>query len=309
MNVCQAIIFDHGLHHLDQIVIILLACQQHQEPHFIKDWFCIILDRTCNFRLFIGICWYCETILEYISEDQTFWKALNSKVTPFLSKIGGLPLGAELLEVLPIIQNAVYIIPLWSMFCHQCHMHICVLNHLHANLKVMLFTLISSKYKRTTFAKDTSISSLGDFDHLSHNDERATPDPSLRTQDGSGMATSNPEDILILLPLFIGLKACLLHHAKSLAVKESKLWYAQANDAIHQICLALGFKSALFHTHVQPANMQQTKTQAWNAVHNVDSTLSEHAQYIAWHMMHTLSSVTRPVSSQQCHCSKQKICT
>ena len=88
-----------------------------------------------------------KTILEYISEDQTFWKALNSKVAPFLPKVGRLPLGTELLEVLPIIQNTVYIILLWSMFCHQCHMHICVLNHLYANLEVMLFTLISSKHK------------------------------------------------------------------------------------------------------------------------------------------------------------------
>ena len=88
-----------------------------------------------------------KTMLEYISEDQTFWKALNSKVAPFLPKVGRLPLGTELLEVLPIIQNTVYIVPLWSMFCRQCHMHICGSNHLHANLEVTLFTLISGKHK------------------------------------------------------------------------------------------------------------------------------------------------------------------
>src|ERR1700675_525382 len=54
--------------------------------------------------------------------------------------------------------------------------------------------------------------------------------------------------------------------------------HAQAHDAIHQIRLALGFKSALFRTHVRPANTQQTKTRAWNAVHSVDNTLSEHAR-------------------------------
>ena len=133
----------------------------------------------------------------------------------------------------------------------------------------------------TTFAKDASISSLGDygdFDHLSRDDERTTPDPSLKLRDGSGMAAGNPEDIPILLPSSFGLNGCLSHHAKSLAGKECKLRYAQANDAIHQIRLALGFKSALFRTHVRPANTQQTKTRAWNAVHNVDSTLSEHAR-------------------------------
>ena len=61
-------------------------------------------------------------------------------------------------------------------------------------------------------------------------------------------------------------------------MKEAKLQHAQANDAIHQIRLALGFKSALFCDHVCPAHTQQTKTRAWNAVHNVDSTLLGHAQ-------------------------------
>ena len=151
----------------------------------------------------------------------------------------------------------------------------------------------------TAFAKDASISSLGDFgdfDHLGCDDERTTPDHSLRMQDGSGMAAGNPEDIPILLPSSIGLKACLSHHAKSLATKECKLRHAQANDAIHQIRLALGFKSALFRTHVRPANTQQTKTRAWNAVHNVDSTLSEHARIYsmardAYHKLNNKASV------------------
>ena len=132
-----------------------------------------------------------------------------------------------------------------------------------------------------TLAEDISISSLGDYDEFDHPDEdddMTARRHSLRAPDGSGMDAGNPEDIPILLPSSFGWKWCALHNAKSLAMKEAQLCHAQANDAIHQIRLALGFKSALFRTQVRPANTQQMKTRAWNAVHNVDSTLSEHAR-------------------------------
>ena len=48
-------------------------------------------------------------------------------------------------------------------------------------------------------------------------------------------------------------------------------------QTIHRICLALGFKSAIFHTQVRTANSQQKKTCAWNAVKSVDTTVHEHA--------------------------------
>jgi opacity protein-like surface antigen len=129
--------------------------------------------------------------------------------------------------------------------------------------------------------EDVLISSLDDydeFDHLDDGDDMMTPGHYLKVQDGSGMAAGNPEDVTILLPSSVGWKWCSLHNAKPLAMKEAQLRHAQANDAIHQIRLALGFKSALFRTQVRPANTQQTKTRAWNAVHNIDSTLSEHAR-------------------------------
>jgi hypothetical protein len=44
------------------------------------------------------------------------------------------------------------------------------------------------------------------------------------------------------------------------------------------MCLALGFKSALFRGQVRPANTQQTKTRAWDAVHSTDATVNHHAR-------------------------------
>jgi hypothetical protein len=92
------------------------------------------------------------------------------------------------------------------------------------------------------------------------------------------MQIVNAEDLPILLPSSLGRDWCVTHGVQSLADKEVQLRRAQANDAIHRICLALGFKSALFRTQVRPANTQQTKTRAWNAVHSVDTTIHEHAR-------------------------------
>ncbi|KAH8982005.1 hypothetical protein EDB86DRAFT_2767745, partial [Lactarius hatsudake] len=99
-----------------------------------------------------------------------------------------------------------------------------------------------------------------------------------QVSDISGMEGTNAEDIPILLPSTLGLDWCIQHGVRSLAIKEAKLRYAQANDSIHRIRLALGFKSALFRTQVRSAQTQKTKTRAWTAVQNVDTTVHEHAR-------------------------------
>ncbi|KAH9012335.1 hypothetical protein EDB85DRAFT_1877780 [Lactarius pseudohatsudake] len=92
------------------------------------------------------------------------------------------------------------------------------------------------------------------------------------------MDGTNPEDFLVLLPSSLGWEWCVRHGIQSLAGKEVQLRHAQASESIHEIRLALGFKSALFRTQVRPANSQQTKTRAWNAVHSVDTNVREHAR-------------------------------
>jgi hypothetical protein len=140
-------------------------------------------------------------------------------------------------------------------------------------------------------AADSPISSLGDYDEYDHADDPVNssdtnpqhpgttshPTPT-STSDGSGMEGNIPEDVPVLLPSSLGWEWCLRHGVQSLAVKEAQLRHAQASDSIHKIRLALGFKSALFRTQVRPANTQQTKTRAWNAIHSVDTTVHEHAR-------------------------------
>lgn len=135
---------------------------------------------------------------------------------------------------------------------------------------------------------DHPVSSLGHYDEYDDLDipsdrgAEYTAAPAhhhiLNTSDGSGMESQTPEDLPVLLPSSLGLEWCVAHGVQSLAAKEARLRHSQASDSIHKIRLALGFKSALFRTQVRPANTQQTKTRAWNAVHSVDTSVQEHAR-------------------------------
>jgi hypothetical protein len=131
---------------------------------------------------------------------------------------------------------------------------------------------------------------LADYDEYDNMDDSVTAldledtqiapsshDLTLASQN-SEMENPNSEDLPILLPSSLGWGWCVSHGIQSLAAKEAQLRLSQAHDAIHRIRLALGFKSALFRTQVRPANTQQTKTRAWNAISSVETTLHEHAR-------------------------------
>ncbi|KAH9031538.1 hypothetical protein EDB85DRAFT_1847537, partial [Lactarius pseudohatsudake] len=118
---------------------------------------------------------------------------------------------------------------------------------------------------------DVRVWSVGDYAEYDNVDD-------IDDSDGSGMESPNAEDIPLLLPSSLGMVWCSSHGVKSLAMKEAKLRYAQANDCIHRIRLALGFKSALFRTQVRDARSQKTKTRAWTAVDSIDSTVHSHAR-------------------------------
>ncbi|KAN0137341.1 hypothetical protein V8E53_004786 [Lactarius tabidus] len=91
------------------------------------------------------------------------------------------------------------------------------------------------------------------------------------SSDSSGIDSTNAEDLSIILPSSLGWEWCIQNNVQNLAEKEAKLHVAQANDAVHGMRLALGFKSALFRG-------QRTKTRAWDAVHSTDATVNHHAR-------------------------------
>jgi hypothetical protein len=142
--------------------------------------------------------------------------------------------------------------------------------------------LLMKDYDEYDYVDDVDNSIDTDEDHAGSSARH----PTLKALDNSGMENTHPEDVPVALPSSLGWEWCVLHGAQSLAVKELQLRQGQANDSIHHIRLALGFKSALFRTQVRPAKTQTTKTRAWNAIYGVDTTVHEHAAFIAWHAMH-----------------------
>ena len=137
-------------------------------------------------------------------------------------------------------------------------------------------------------AENVPVSSLGDYSEFDFVDTSGDSDvrhptnasiqEALRSSDGSGTEDANAEDISILLPSTLGWEWCVRHGVQSLARKEARLRHAQANDAIHSMRLALGFKSAMFREQVRHAKTQQTKTRAWDAIHSADTTVQQHAR-------------------------------
>ena len=94
----------------------------------------------------------------------------------------------------------------------------------------------------------TDYSEFDDVDMLDDSGSQTSPQsvspPILRFSDESSVNQINAEDLSILLPSSLGWGWCVDHHLQALAEKEAKLRIAQANDAIHSMRLALGFKSA-----------------------------------------------------------------
>lgn len=62
------------------------------------------------------------------------------------------------------------------------------------------------------------------------------------------------------------------------AAKELELRLGQANDALHNLRIALGKKSFLFRSHVRAARSQQRKTRAWAEVSSIDADVCQQAR-------------------------------
>ena len=139
--------------------------------------------------------------------------------------------------------------------------------------------------------EDVQMSCIGDYAEYDHADESGDSgniqasemsssghNHALHTSEGSRMDERISEDIPLPLPSSLGWEWCSSHGIRSLAMKEARLRYGQANDSIHRIWLALGLKSALFRTQVRGARTQRTKTRAWSTIHGIDTTVHEHAR-------------------------------
>ena len=143
-------------------------------------------------------------------------------------------------------------------------------------------------YQSTEIPKISPISDYDQYDNYGDMNDppvvgvvrggRSKTKVNARSSDDSWMDRPNPAGVPILLPSTLGWNWCADHGLEDLAAKEAELRLAQADESIHKIRLALGFKSAIFCTQVRSAKSQQTKSRAWNNVKRIDVTVHEYAR-------------------------------
>lgn len=91
-----------------------------------------------------------------------------------------------------------------------------------------------------------------------------------------GSTTLPPEKFTINLPSSLGPEWCRRATNKNIVDEEIDLRKGQANDALHQIRIALAQKSFQFRTSIRNADSQQKKTRAWHDLHNLESSVRHH---------------------------------
>ncbi|KAI0038755.1 hypothetical protein FA95DRAFT_1505108, partial [Auriscalpium vulgare] len=87
-----------------------------------------------------------------------------------------------------------------------------------------------------------------------------------------------PENLPISLPSTLGAELCCRYGLLGLQRKELQLRIGQANDALHQIRLAIGHKAHHFQNDVRAANTTRTKTRAWAKVLRIETTVKHNAR-------------------------------
>jgi hypothetical protein len=86
------------------------------------------------------------------------------------------------------------------------------------------------------------------------------------------------ESIVLPLPSHLGVNKCQDPHLAPIIADELIIRQSQASDALQQVRLALGMKSALFRKMVSNANSQKKKSRAWWAVTVAAAVVQKHAR-------------------------------
>lgn len=119
-----------------------------------------------------------------------------------------------------------------------------------------------------------------DISGLDENDEEDDDDDDEDSgdEDEDAPLGSHPETAYLPLPSHLGCDQFKNPLIAALAAEEVELRMDQASEALQQLRLSLGLKSALFKSSVSVAKTQYTKTRAWRAINTVDISVRRHAQ-------------------------------
>jgi hypothetical protein len=88
----------------------------------------------------------------------------------------------------------------------------------------------------------------------------------------------NPHQVFLPLPSQLGAHDLKDPVVAALAVEELDLRLTEALDALQQLRLSLGLKTALFKNSVSLAKSQKMQTRAWRGVKSVERSVKRHSQ-------------------------------
>ncbi|KAI6167873.1 hypothetical protein EDD17DRAFT_1467315, partial [Pisolithus thermaeus] len=87
----------------------------------------------------------------------------------------------------------------------------------------------------------------------------------------------DPTSPTLPLPSNLGVDRCHAIGIHQLAEMELELRIAQANDALHGLCLALADKAVIFRGVVRSATNYSMRTWAWNMVHSIEGSIKQYS--------------------------------
>ena len=104
-----------------------------------------------------------------------------------------------------------------------------------------------------------------------------------KVDDGIGDPFHSPssedaESAVLPLPSYIGVDNCRQKGLQHLVDQELQLRQGQANDALHEIRLALADKSAIFRQDVRHAGNYNMATRAWKKVADMEMVIKRYAK-------------------------------
>lgn len=117
-------------------------------------------------------------------------------------------------------------------------------------------------------------------DETSDDQDELEDDDHIDTEDSikSPVAHDHPENVVLPLPSHLGFDKPQDQTITALVEDELALRQSQASEALEQLRLSLGLKSAIFRKKGAMPNSQYNKTRAWKAVNVATASVQRHAR-------------------------------
>jgi hypothetical protein len=131
-----------------------------------------------------------------------------------------------------------------------------------------------------TFEDEDNIDEDEYDDETSEDEDELEDDNPMDTEDSikSPVTHDQPEMVKLPLPSHLGFSKHQDQTITALVEDEIAVRQSQASQALEQLRLSLGLKSAIFRKKGAMANSQYNKTRAWKAINAVTTAVQRHAR-------------------------------